>query len=51
MMHGDLFLRGLLYGSGKFKQLRSLLKRMGWYENRRLTKPQLQLICARLGEA
>jgi len=46
-----LFLRDLRYGNGKFKPLRSLLKRMGWYENRRLTKPQLQLIYARLGEA
>ena len=51
MMHGDLFLRGLIYGNGKFKAIRALLKRMGWYENRRLTKPQLQLIYARLGEA
>lgn len=46
-----LFLRDLCYGNGKFKPLRSLLKRMGWYENRRLTRPQLQLIYARLGEA
>ncbi|MBR4709107.1 MAG: hypothetical protein IKP30_03255 [Bacteroidaceae bacterium] len=46
-----LFHQDLLFGNGKFKAIRALLKRMGWYENRRLTKPQLQLIYARLGEA
>ena len=46
-----LLLNDLRYGNGKFKPLRSLLKRMGWYENRRLTRPQLQLIYNRLGEA
>lgn len=45
-----LLLNDLLYGNGKFKPLRALLKRMGWYEKRRLTRPQLQLIYARLGD-
>lgn len=46
----SLFLRDLRFGNGRFKSLRSLLKRMGWYGNRRLTRPQLQLIYARLGD-
>ncbi len=45
-----LFLRDLNFGNGKFKSIKSLLKRMGWHENRKLTQPQLQVIYARLGD-
>lgn len=45
-----LFLKDLRFGNGRFKSLKVLLRRMGWYENRRLTRPQLQLIYARLGD-
>lgn len=46
-----LFLKDLRYGNGKFKPLKSMLKRMGWHENKRLTPKQISLIIARLGEA
>ena len=46
-----LFLRDLRFGNGKFKPLRTLLKRTGWKAERPLTKRQVDLIIARLGEA
>ena len=46
-----LFLRDLRFGNGKFKPLRTLLKRTGWKAERPLTKRQIDLIVARLGEA
>lgn len=46
-----LFLRDLRFGNGKFKPLRAMLKRTGWYENKRLSQKQIDLIVARLGEA
>lgn len=45
-----LFLCDLRFGNGKFKAIRVLLKRMGWYPGRRLTPAHLQLIYARLGD-
>lgn len=46
-----LFLRDLRFGNGKFKPLRTLLKRTGWYENKRLSQKQIDLIVKRLGAA
>jgi hypothetical protein len=46
----SLFLRDLRFGNGKFKPLRALLKRTGWYENKRLSQKQIDLIVARLGD-
>ena len=45
-----LFSQDLCFGNGKFKAIRVLLKRMGWYPGRRLTPAHLQLIYARLGD-
>lgn len=46
-----LFLRDLRFGNGKFKPLRTLLKRTGWKAERPLTKRQIDLIVKRLGAA
>ena len=46
-----LFLKDLRFGNGKFKPLRTLLKRTGWKAERPLTKRQVDLIVARLGKA
>jgi hypothetical protein len=46
-----LFLRDLRFGNGKFKPLRTLLKRTGWKAERPLTKRQVDLIVKRLGAA
>jgi hypothetical protein len=46
-----LFLKDLHFGNGKFKPLRAMLKRTGWYENKRLSQKQIDLIVKRLGAA
>ena len=46
-----LLLNDLRFGNGKFKPLRTLLKRTGWKAERPLSKRQIDLIVARLGEA
>ena len=46
-----LLLNDLRFGNGKFKPLRTLLKRTGWKAERPLSKKQIDLIVARLGEA
>jgi len=46
----ELFRDDLYFGNGKFKAIRVLLKRMGWYPNRRLTPAHIQLIYSRLDE-
>jgi hypothetical protein len=46
-----LLLNDLRFGNGKFKPLRALLKRTGWYENKRLSQKQIDLIVKRLGAA
>ncbi len=43
-----LFSQDLCFGNGKFKAIRVLLKRMGWYPGRRLTPAHIQLINSRL---
>lgn len=44
----NLFSNDLCFGNGKFKAIRVLLKRMGWYPGRRLTPAHIQLINSRL---
>ena len=46
-----LLLNDLRFGNGKFKPLRTLLKRTGWKAERPLTKRQVDLIVKRLGAA
>ncbi len=46
-----LLLNDLRFGNGKFKPLRTLLKRTGWKAERPLTKRQIDLIVKRLGAA
>ncbi len=43
-----LFRDDLYFANGKFKAIRVLLKRMGWYPGRRLTPAHIQLIYSRL---
>ena len=46
-----LLLNDLRFGNGKFKPLRTLLKRTGWKAERPLSKRQVDLIVKRLGAA
>ena len=46
-----LLLNDLRFGNGKFKPLRTLLKRTGWKAERPLSKRQIDLIVKRLGAA